>query len=158
MGDKGEPFGWNVCDLYLKIVLLLTRLRSGRRWRRSRRRGMSESAILLGEFPRLTKSCHSFLFVSSRVDSNGYDFVETVSTQICDIPYGDDAPKLMDHCDAKMFGQWLAYGQKETGQAREDARPTPWLWQRPRRHVSVRSGLTSAFWRGDGPYAAIGME
>jgi hypothetical protein len=43
---------------------------------------MSERAIFPDEFPRLAKSGYGFLFVGSRIDGNGDDFVETVSAQV----------------------------------------------------------------------------
>ena len=81
MGDEREPIGRYVRDLDLKIVKRLGRLGNGRR-RGSR---MGERAIFLDEFPRLAKSGDSLLFVSSWIDGNGDDLVETVSAQLRNI-------------------------------------------------------------------------
>jgi hypothetical protein len=82
MSHERKPVGRNIRDLYLKIVKRFGRLRS----RGRRRNGMGERAIVLDEFPRLAKSGYGLLFVSSRIDGNGDDLVETVSTQVRDIP------------------------------------------------------------------------
>jgi hypothetical protein len=47
---------------------------------------MSKRAIFLDEFARLAKSGYRFLFVGSRVDGNGDDFIETLSAQVRNIP------------------------------------------------------------------------
>jgi hypothetical protein len=43
---------------------------------------MGERAIFLDEFPRLAKSGDGLLFVSSWIDRNGDDLVETISAQV----------------------------------------------------------------------------
>jgi len=47
---------------------------------------MGEGAVFLDEFARLTKSGYGFLFVSSRIDRNGDDLVETLSAQVRNTP------------------------------------------------------------------------
>jgi len=47
---------------------------------------MGERAVFFDELPRLAKSGYRLLFVSSRIDGNGDDFVETVSAQVRDTP------------------------------------------------------------------------
>ena len=82
MSDNGKPVGRNIRDLHLKIIKRLGRLGSRRR-RGSR---MGKRAVFLDEFARLAKSGYRLLFVSSRIDGNGDDLVETVSAQVRDIP------------------------------------------------------------------------
>jgi hypothetical protein len=47
---------------------------------------MGKRAVFLDEFARLAKSGDRLLFVSSGIDRNGDDLVETVSAQVRDIP------------------------------------------------------------------------
>jgi hypothetical protein len=47
---------------------------------------MGKRAVFLDELARLAKSGYRLLFVSSGIDGNGDDLVETVSAQVRDIP------------------------------------------------------------------------